>query len=1226
MRYPYYNNPMAVFFALILLAAQHSTAAAHVNKCSGGSGATIENIKATSDNKITQFLPGDVIISSERPLKISSTPTATDFWEITDHIASKDTIYIAVARDGVYRSANLNPGLQLLTLRPSLSPENILIYNTAKDALSAGDTSKALLLWASLAEQSSRSGDHATSAWHFLKIAEISARAHAKYEAASWLYRALVEAESSRNSTALARILEQGSDILVRGNDRDKARRYLQRALEIRKATNAYSIAHAIVHLKLGVLSLDERDLEQAYKDYEQALSIAESISPNGLIHADIIDALGGNIAYRRGDLKLAESFRVRALNIRQEIAPRSFYHAKSIGNLALNAFASGDLGRSERLLREALSIQKSISPKSPDVATTLHNLGNIFYARGNFEEAEKLYRDSLAIEEMIGPNSLEVAELLSNLGTVAYSRDDLDMAESLFKRALTIRQQFNLNEFALSSDRIDLGNIALTRGQLSQAETLYRKALAAIEAMAPRSLQHAVAIENMGMIAHRRGDMITARSLFLDVLEIRSFKSPKSLIVAHTLNNLGVIADRSGSFAEAETYHREAIAIREQLAPESLYLADSLLNLGVLTRKRGSLAKAEALFRRALAINEAQMSTLSIAICLQNLGIVYEQRSQLHKAEEYFQKAVEIQQAITPEETHQILALHRLAAVKMRLGKEQEAINLFELAFLTQELQFRHFGGTQEDQIAFSSSIENLYQEYVDALVQAGRTEEALLLQERYRGAVIRRLLRQRDLLDDKDVHPDVAIRLQKLDAEHDRIFRALNAAFNSKMANDKKELGARLLSVRDEMAFIRNELRQSTPKFADLHYPKPLSFREIQRFLDPDTVLLSYTVSESKVHLFIVTPDQPLGSASIAIDGQKLRTDIELFRALIFGAKGGAKLDLHRRTQLALMGEKLFSILLGPAYSQIAKARRILIVSEGPLNSLPWSALSRRDATCRTDYPSCSMYLGEWKAHHVAISATLFSDITRSRTRVATFNYPTLIAFGDPVLSNPQMDQAREPEPDNDGTYSPLLEALSETRAEVEAIAGLFQDKAQTHLGPEASETNAKSIPRTTRIVHFATHATLDERFPLNSAVVLSIPEKFEDGKDNGLLQAWEIFESVRIDADLVVLSACESGLGKEMGGEGLIGLTRAFQYAGARSVMASLWKISDRTTAELMVRFYKHLKEGKPKDEALRAAQMELIRGPIQVKNEKGEIEEIDASAPYYWAAFQIYGDWQ
>jgi CHAT domain-containing protein len=162
--------------------------------------------------------------------------------------------------------------------------------------------------------------------------------------------------------------------------------------------------------------------------------------------------------------------------------------------------------------------------------------------------------------------------------------------------------------------------------------------------------------------------------------------------------------------------------------------------------------------------------------------------------------------------------------------------------------------------------------------------------------------------------------------------------------------------------------------------------------------------------------------------------------------------------------------------------------------------------------------------------------------------------------------------------------------------------------------------------RYVHFAGHGYLDQQFPLNSAVVLTMPTVFQSGEENGLLQAWEVLEQVRLDADLVVLSACESGLGKEMGGEGLIGLTRAFQYAGARSVMATLWKISDRTTAEFMVRFYRHLKEGLSKDEALRATQMEFIRGPIQVTNDKGERVDFDASAPYYWAAFQIYGDWQ
>jgi CHAT domain-containing protein len=188
------------------------------------------------------------------------------------------------------------------------------------------------------------------------------------------------------------------------------------------------------------------------------------------------------------------------------------------------------------------------------------------------------------------------------------------------------------------------------------------------------------------------------------------------------------------------------------------------------------------------------------------------------------------------------------------------------------------------------------------------------------------------------------------------------------------------------------------------------------------------------------------------------------------------------------------------------------------------------------------------------------------------------------------------------------------------------LFLDHAHLYLGSEATEEKAKALGRDVRNVHFATHARLDGRLPLDSALVLTPPETFAEGRDNGLLAAWEIFESVRINADLVVLSACDSALGQSVDGEGLIGLTRAFQYAGAHTVAASLWRVSDRTTAELMVRFYRHLKAGLPKDEALRAAQIELIRGPIKVKNEKGEEVEIDASAPYYWAAFQIYGDWQ
>jgi len=157
---------------------------------------------------------------------------------------------------------------------------------------------------------------------------------------------------------------------------------------------------------------------------------------------------------------------------------------------------------------------------------------------------------------------------------------------------------------------------------------------------------------------------------------------------------------------------------------------------------------------------------------------------------------------------------------------------------------------------------------------------------------------------------------------------------------------------------------------------------------------------------------------------------------------------------------------------------------------------------------------------------------------------------------------------------------------------------------------------VAKTTKYLHFASHGLLDERFPLNSGLALTIPGEMKEGRDNGILQAWEIFEHLRIDADLVVLSACETGLGKEMGGEGLVGLTRAFEYAGARSVLASLWGVADETTAELMKRFYSYVKAGQTKDAALRRAQLELIRGAVGHQ----------ASHPFYWAAFQLNGDWR
>jgi CHAT domain-containing protein len=280
---------------------------------------------------------------------------------------------------------------------------------------------------------------------------------------------------------------------------------------------------------------------------------------------------------------------------------------------------------------------------------------------------------------------------------------------------------------------------------------------------------------------------------------------------------------------------------------------------------------------------------------------------------------------------------------------------------------------------------------------------------------------------------------------------------------------------------------------------------------------------------------------------------------------------------------------------------------------------------------------YLVEWKPVHVAASVTVWEELKKRRRGGSTATPRQLLAFGDPRYTG----ENRPPGSAAPGSIQPGLpvrglRSLPATRDEVLGIASLFGKMCRTHLGTEATEERAKAAGTGPDLIHFATHALLDPQVPLDSAIALSTPQEPAPGRDNGLLQAWEIFEALRIEADLVTLSGCETALGQEMEGEGIIGLTRAFQYAGARSVLASLWSVTDRSTAGLMQRFYTHLQAGQSMDEALRAAQLDLIRAPGRDAGDEKVTRGVKAlvknagsqpyAAPYHWAAFQLIGDWR
>ena len=388
---------------------------------------------------------------------------------------------------------------------------------------------------------------------------------------------------------------------------------------------------------------------------------------------------------------------------------------------------------------------------------------------------------------------------------------------------------------------------------------------------------------------------------------------------------------------------------------------------------------------------------------------------------------------------------------------------------------------------------------------------------------------------------------------------------------------------------------------------------------------MLLAYCVTKEKTFLFVVQPGQPRDARcerrppvsvfTLPIGESALREKVAAFRRLI-ARQRRSRARAPRRLSYAA-GQELFETLIRPAHALIAASERVLISPDGPLHTLPFGALVQPpDRSSR----AATRYFIEWKPLHVVASATVYAELKKTRRepgsrfsvdaasrRLAIRRIRAAVRAAD-TIANPEVRAAVR--------RGYALEPLPASRKEVEGIARLYAGSATTYLGDQATEERAKAIGKDVRYLHFASHGLLDERFPLNSALALTIPERPAEGQANGLLQAWEIFEQMRIDADLVTLSACETALGKELGGEGLVGLTRAFQYAGARSVLASLWSVGDDSTAELMTRFYRNLKAGKTKDDALRAAQLELIR-----TRARGGASPM--SHPYHWAAFQADG---
>jgi CHAT domain-containing protein/Tfp pilus assembly protein PilF len=990
----------------------------------------------------------------------------------------------------------------------------------------------------------------------------------------------------------------------------------------LQEATNITARVSAL--RGLGKSYRDQRLFDEARRALETALAEIESMAGESLSYANVLVNLG-ILAQHEGELDLAETFENRALEVRRKLAPVSFDVGQSLINLAGLAIRRGGLRQAQQYLEQELAIEQKLLSGSLQEATTLINLGRISWERGDYEVSERFYQKALTIRRRFRPESLAVADVLSNMGAVARDQGRWRLALDRHRQALKLRQVLAPRSARVAQSLVNIGAVLHDTGDLAEAEAHYRRAIEILEVTAPESSDLALALSNLGTVVLARGDLARARDLFRRGLAIREDLAPMSLDVAICLTHLGEVALRLGDFKTARSSYERALRIREQKAPQSILVAQSLYDLGMLALKRNALTDAASTLPRALEIRRDHAPiSLATASSFHSLGDLEAASGNLNLALAHYREALSIRQRIALGSREEAETLHGIGEVLQAKGLLQDALEAHLASLEALETQFRELGGSYTQKALFRSRYNAYYRQTIELLLELGEPEQAFTILERWRARSFLTLLSERAVALPGESDPSLEQHRQRLATRYDQIQRELDRLDQREHPRKTEALLVQLRAVRDRIDQLSTSAHDSRADDERRLVPEPLDLAGVRNALDPGTVLLSYFVAEDQTILFSIGADGQLQVAKVGLGGQSLHRLIGDFRQAIGrdvpGAPNGAQ-----RSRIAL-GKSLYRALIEPVEGLVSSGRRLLILPDGPLRLLPWAALIRKTNDQRATAAKKWNYLMEWIPLHTSLSATVFAELKKGRGG-ASLQKLRLAAFGDPLY--PQSQGEKETLTRGAASLRSAVERglfdwqpLPNTRTEVESISKLFRrDRVRTFLGEKATEEAVKAMGSNSaaspEILHIAAHGNLDDRFPLNSALVLSLPESTEAGKDNGLLQGWEILQEVRLNTDLVVLSACDTALGKDLGGEGLIGLTQAFQFAGARSVVASLWKIKDEATSELMVRFYHHLQAGLTKDRALQTAQLDLIQQGASGSN---------LASPYFWAGFQIDGDWR
>lgn len=837
------------------------------------------------------------------------------------------------------------------------------------------------------------------------------------------------------------------------------------------------------------------------------------------------------------------------------------------------------DLRRTEKTesCRAAVAVYESAERRFEDLglprrrAEALLGLGQL--QRYCLHESEAALRTFTRAEPLFSGNPAFEAKARGHRGELRYYSGDLDGATEDYQRALELfRRLGDHSGEALASD--DLGVALQLRGRYDEAAALFDRALALWRPEDDPG-RKALTLLNRGLLHQSLGEADRAGERFQEALPLFRQAGDRDHEAA-ALNALGNLAKDAGRPAEALELLKKALPLR---VPGSRGQAVTLTTLGAVYRQLGRPDDALRAYTQALPIFIRIGDSREQARCLGNLGLLEGFTGQSSAALGHFDRAAGLFRTLA-DPPSLAWALEGKAWVLRRRGELEAARRLMEKALDAVE-RHRFSQASFNTRAEFFSTWQDSYDSLIDLLMQMGRKAEALEVSERSLArSLLDGLAAGGTSFQQGGADPKLRADEREIEQEIDRLIsRQTRLSQDTSVTPDQlREVEAELGRRWDALDRVRAALRASDPRYAALTQPKPWKADDIQsRLLDRDTLLLEYRLGKERSHLWAVTPDS---LETFELPG-RAEIEQEVSPACDLSARSRIrKAEISAGPQLA----KVSRLLLGPVAPLLA-GKRLLVVGDGILQNLPFAALPE---------PGSS---GPLIARHEIVSLPSVSVLGVLRQEAAR-RPPTPKTLW--VLANPD--------------FGPAFEPLPYSGEEAAAILALVPPAERFEVQHrQATRAAVLGAPlKDYRFLHFATHGSFATetgggRLVLAQTGPRGRPEPY------GFLYLADVYE-LSLRADLVVLSACQSALGREVRGEGMMGMTRGFFYAGAERVLVSLWNVNDRASVELMRRFYQGLlKEGLSPAAALRKAQNEIRRT-------KGW------EAPYYWAGFTLQGEWR